>query len=60
MTNASGAGVLLAYRFCDSFCFQIRLAELLGTEMLRLIERLTVFHGETISLSEPRFAGKIR
>jgi len=33
MTNANGAGVVLEYRFRDSFCFHIRLAELLGTEM---------------------------
>jgi hypothetical protein len=60
MTNASGAGILLEYRFRDSFCFHIRLAELLDTEMPRLIERLKIFHGEIISVSEPRFAGKVR
>jgi len=55
MTNASGAGMIFEYRFRDSFCFHIRLAELLGTEMPRLIERLKVIHGEIISVSEPRF-----
>jgi hypothetical protein len=60
MTTASGAGVVFEYRFRDSFCFHIRLAELLGAEMPRLIERLKIFHGEIISVSEPRFAGKVR
>jgi len=55
MTNANGAGIVLEYRFHDSFCFHIRLAELLGTEMPRLIERLKIFNGEIISVSEPRF-----
>jgi hypothetical protein len=55
MTNANGAGVVLEYRFRDSFCFHIRLAELLGTEMPILIERLTIFHGEITSVSEPKF-----
>jgi hypothetical protein len=58
MTNASGAGIILEYGFRDSFCFNVRLAELLGTEMPRLIERLKIFHGEITSVSEPRFAGK--
>ncbi len=60
MTKATGAGIVLEYRFRDSFCFHIRLAELLGAEMPRLIELLKIFHGEIISVSEPRFAGKIR
>jgi hypothetical protein len=55
MTNANGAGIVFEYRFRDSFCFHIRLAELLGTEMPRLIEQLKIFHGEIISVSEPRF-----
>jgi hypothetical protein len=55
MTNANGAGIVLEYRFRDSFSFHIRLAELLGTEMPKLIERLKIFHGEIISISEPRF-----
>jgi hypothetical protein len=55
MTTASGAGIILEYRFHDSFCFHIRLAELLGTEMPALIERLKMFHGEIVSVSEPRF-----
>ena len=55
MTNASGAGIVLEYRFSDSLCFHIRLAELFGTEMPSLIERLKTFHGEIISVSEPRF-----
>lgn len=58
MTNAGGAGIVLEYRFGDFFCFHIRLAELFGTEMPRLIERLKVFHGEIISVSEPRLARK--
>src|ERR1700693_1549094 len=45
MTNVSGAGIVLEYRFRDSFCFHIRLAELLGEEMPGLIERLKIFHG---------------
>jgi hypothetical protein len=60
MTNVSGAGIVLEYRFRDSFCFRVRLAELLGTEMPRLIERLKIFHGEVMSISEPSFAGKVR
>lgn len=60
MTNAGGAGIVLEYRFRDFFCFHIRLAELFGTEMPRLIERLKVFHGEIISVSEPRFAREDR
>ncbi len=55
MTNANGAGIVLEYRFRDSFSLHIHLAELLGTEMPRLIERLKIFHGEIISISEPRF-----
>jgi hypothetical protein len=55
MTKANGAGILLEYRFRDSFCFHIRLAELFGTEMPKLIERLKQFHGEILSISEPRF-----
>ena len=55
MTNANGAGIVLEYRFRDSFSFHIHLAELLGTEMPRLIERLKIFHGEIISISEPTF-----
>jgi hypothetical protein len=38
MTNTTGAGIVLEYRFRDSFCFPIRLAELLGAEMPRLID----------------------
>jgi hypothetical protein len=60
MTKATGVGIVLEYGFRDSFCFHIRLAELLGAEMPRLIELLKIFHGEIISVSEPRFAGKIR
>jgi hypothetical protein len=60
MTNASGAGIVLEYRFRDSLCFHIRLAELFGTEMPRLIERLKIFHGEIISVSEPKVARKVR
>lgn len=60
MTNAGGAGIVLEYRFRDFFCIHIRLAELFGTEMPSLIERLKVFHGEIISVSEPRFARKDR
>jgi hypothetical protein len=60
MTNAGWAGIVLEYRFRDLFCFHIRLAELFGTEMPRLIERLKVFHGEIISVSEPRFARRDR
>jgi hypothetical protein len=55
MTNASGAGMILEYRFRDSFRFHIRLAELLGTDVPKLIERLKIIHGEIISVSEPRF-----
>jgi hypothetical protein len=55
MTNATGAGLVLEYRFRDSFCFHVRLAELLDTEMPRLIERLKIFHGEIVRISEPRF-----
>jgi hypothetical protein len=55
MTNANGAGVVLEYRFRDSFCFHIRLTELLGTEMPLLIERLKIFHGEITSVSAPTF-----
>jgi hypothetical protein len=32
MTNANGAGIVLEYRFYDSFSFHIHLAELFGTE----------------------------
>jgi hypothetical protein len=46
MTNASGAGIVLEYRFRDSFCFHIPLAGSLGTEMSKLIERLKIFHAE--------------
>ena len=60
MTNAGWAGIVLEYKFRDFFCFHIRLAELFGTEMPRLIERLKVFHGEIISVSEPRFARRDR
>ncbi len=60
MTNAGGAGIVLECRFRDFFCFHIRLAELVGTEVSSLIERPTVFHGEIISVSEPRFARKDR
>ena len=30
-------------------------AELLGSEMPRLIERLKIFHGEIVGISEPKF-----
>ena len=60
MTNANGAGIVLEYRFRDSFCFHLRLSELLGTEMPTLIERLKTFHGEIESVFEPRFAAKVR
>jgi hypothetical protein len=59
MTNASAAGVLFEYRFRDPFCFHLRLSELLGTEMPRLIERLKIFHGDVISVSEPRFSREV-
>jgi len=55
MTNAIGAGIVLEYRFCDSFCFHVRLAELLDSEMPRLIERLKIFQGEIVGISEPKF-----
>jgi hypothetical protein len=55
MTNAIGAGIVLEYRFCDSFCFYVRLAELLDSEMPRLIERLKLFHGEIVGISEPKY-----
>jgi hypothetical protein len=55
MTNANGAGIVLEYRFRDSFCFHIRLAELFSSEIPKLIERLKLFHGEIISISEPGF-----
>lgn len=55
MTNAIGAGIVLEYRFRDSFCFHIRLAELLDREMSELIERLKIFHGEIVGISEPTF-----
>ena len=54
MTSAIGAGIVLEYKFRDSFCFHVRLAELLDTEMPRLIERLKLFHGEIVGISEPR------
>jgi len=60
MTSVNGAGIVLEYRFRDSFCFHLRLSELLGTEMPRLIERLKTFHGEIESVSEPRFTAKVR
>ena len=60
MTNARGAGIVPEYRFRDFFCFHVRLAKLFGTEMPRLIERLKVFHGEIISVSEPRFTREDR
>jgi len=60
MTNANGAGIVLEYRFRDSSCFHLRLSELFGTEMPRLIERLKTFHGEIESVSEPRFVSNIR
>jgi hypothetical protein len=55
MTNAIGAGIVLEYRFRDSFCFRVRLAELLDREMPRLIELLEIFHGEILGISEPKF-----
>ena len=60
MTSARGAGIVLEYTFEDSFSFHIRLAELLGNEMPRLVEQLKVFHGEIISISEPRFVNNRR
>jgi hypothetical protein len=54
MTRAIGAGIVLEYNFRDSFCFHVRLAELLDTEMPQLIERLKLFHGEIVGISEPR------
>jgi hypothetical protein len=60
MTNANGAGIVLEYRFRDSFCFHVRLAELLDREMPRLIERLKIFHGEIVGITEPRFLRKPR
>ena len=58
MTNAIGAGIVLEYRFRDSFCFHVRLAELLDSEMLRLIERLRIFHGEIVESPNPSFCDK--
>jgi hypothetical protein len=55
MTNVNGAGIVLEYKFRDSFCFHVRLAELLDAQMPRLIERLKIFHGEIIRISEPKF-----
>jgi len=55
MTNAIGAGVVLEYRFRDSFCFHVRLAELLDREVPSLIERLKIFHGEIVGITEPKF-----
>jgi hypothetical protein len=55
MTNAIGAGIVLEYRFRDSFCFHVRLAEPLDSEMPRLIERLKLFHGEIVGISEPKY-----
>ena len=55
MTKANGAGIVLEYRFRDSFCFHVRLAELLDGEITSLIERLKIFHGEIVGISEPRF-----
>ena len=55
MTNAIGAGIVLEYRFRDSFCFYVCLAELLDREVSRLIERLKILHGEIVGISEPRF-----
>jgi hypothetical protein len=60
MTSANGAGIVLGYRFRDSFCFHLRLSELLGAEIPRLIERLKTFNGEIESVSERRFAVKVR
>jgi hypothetical protein len=60
MTSANGAGIVLAYRFRDSFCFHLRLSELLGAEIPRLIARLKTFNGEIESVSERRFAVKVR
>jgi hypothetical protein len=60
MTNASAAGIVLEYRFRDSFCFHLRLPELFGAEMPALIERLKTFHGEIESVCERRFAAKVR
>jgi hypothetical protein len=60
MTSAKGAGVVLEYRFRDSFCFHLRLSELFGADMPRLIARLKTFHGEIVSVSEPQFAAKVR
>ena len=54
MTRAIGAGIVLEYNFRDSFYFHVRLAELLDTEMPQLIERLKLFHGEIVGISEPR------
>jgi hypothetical protein len=33
----------------------VRLAELLDREMPGLIERLKIFHGEIVAISEPNF-----
>ena len=55
MTSAIGTGVVLEYRFRDSFCFHVRLAELLDRERPGLIERLKIFHGEIVAISEPNF-----
>jgi len=60
MTSGNGAGIVLGCRFRDSFCFHLRLSELLGTEMPRLIERPKTFHGEIESVSERWFAVKVR
>ena len=55
MTSAIGAGIVLEFRFRDSFCFHVRLVELLDREMPSLIELLKGFHGEIIAISEPKF-----
>jgi hypothetical protein len=53
MTNAGGAGVVLEYRFRDSFSFRVRLAELFDREISMLLQRLSLFHGAIVSISEP-------
>jgi len=60
MTSANGAGIVFGCRFRDSFCSRLRLSELVGTEMPRLIDRPKTFHGEIESVSERRFAAKVR
>jgi len=60
MTIVSNAGVVLRYTFRDSFFFHVRLVELFGPEMSLLLDRLQQFHGQIVSIDEPRPAGRSR